>query len=122
MVREEISNYRDLRYSNWHRTLPDFCYCIDFDFVEWRSGRGIVAIIEVAVRDTNQSLANQLDRKQFEAKILYEAARKLNVNAYIVFYNESLSAFWIFIPYEDGRTSLLKVIGEQEYEEFIKNL
>lgn len=121
MVRQEIHGTRDLAYSSWHRTLPDFCYMIDLDSVEWRSNRGIVAFIETALRDEKQTLQQQLETKKFESKILSEISRKTNAPAYIVFYNVDLSTFIIFFIKNDEPKHLL-TIGRNDYAKFIQNL
>jgi hypothetical protein len=49
MSREERSGSRDLTFSRWHRTLPDFCTCIDLDFLEYcQRCRRPLALIEIA--------------------------------------------------------------------------
>lgn len=121
MVREERFNSRDLRYSNWHRTLPDFCYMIDLDCVEWRSNRGIVAFIETALRDPNQTMSDQLDNKSFEVKVLHELFNRTDIPTFIVFYSDDLNTFWIF-SVDDGKTVWLKTVEKTEYEKWIQTL
>lgn len=121
MVNEERHNSRDLRYSNWHRTLPNFCYAIDFDFVEWRKDRGIVAVLETALRDEKQTLCQQLETKKFEIKVLGELSIQTNWKIYIVFHNEQLTTFWIFTVI-NGNTKWWKTIGQTEYAKFIQEL
>lgn len=121
MVKEERHNTRDLSYSNWHRTLPDFCYMIDLDSIEWRSNRGIVAFVEVALRDEKQTIDQQLETKTFEITILTELSQKLAVPSYIVFYNESLTTFNIYLV-KDQQCKHLATSGRNEYSWFIQNL
>ena len=121
MVRQERFNTRDLLYSNWHRTLPDFCYMIDLDCVEWRSDRGIVAFIETALIDYNQNISSQLDTKTFEVKVLYELFKRTDIKTFIVFYNQELTTFWIFSLIE-GKTQWWQTIGKADYEKWIQSL
>lgn len=121
MVGEERTNQRASDYSHWHRTLPNLCYMIDFDSVEWRSDRGIVAVIETAYRYETQTLTQQLETKKFEIKVLSEVSKTTNWKCYIVFHNENLTTFWIFQIIND-QAKWWQTIGPNEYSLFIQNL
>lgn len=120
MVRQEESGERDLAYSGWHRTLPNFCYMIDADSIEWRPGRGVVAIIE-----TCRGTAT-VHKKVFQMKVLKEVATKLQVPFYIVSYYENLGKLTYFDVYDltvkDWPECDKRGMTEEAYRRFIQGL
>lgn len=119
MVKDERTNKRDLIYSNWHRTIGDIYYTLDFDYVEWRNGRGIVAIIECALNHTTSQ--QLLQAKKFEFKVYTEASRKLHVPAYFVIYDKLLVLFEVY-KIEHETAIPWKKMNLEEYTEFIRTL
>jgi len=119
MVRKERTFKRSSKYSKWHRTLPNYCYVMDLDWVEWRSGRGVVALIEVAIRKNEQLLQNLIKLKDFETTILLEIATKLNVPAYVVYHEEDLSKFYVK---QLKPNTVWQTMRKKEYAQFIEGL
>lgn len=121
MVRGEESGKRDLTYSTWHRTLPDYCYMVDADSIEWRNGKGIVAIIETCNGNAT------IYRKKFQMMILRELASKLGIAVYLVaYYTDDAGAITCFERYDlsekDWPDCPKKVMLPDEYKAFIMNL
>lgn len=118
MVRQEETGKRDLAYHLWHRILPNFCYMVDIDVVEWRAGRGIVAFIEVA-RQTAL-----VHKKRFQLGIVRDIALKCGAKAFLVLYNENLTMFEVYdlLSNEDWAKCNKTYMNEEEHEKFIKNL
>jgi len=101
---------RDLRYNNWHREkLPKNCYAMDIDLLEFRAGRGIVAVTEL--KNANERI------KQWQNNILIELGKKLEVPVYLIIHKE-LTMFKV----TNLLTNASKIFDEPEYIEFIKGL
>ena len=84
MSRQERSGARDLTFSRWHRTLPDFCTCIDLDFLEYcRKCRAPLALIEIASGHHGQIKPTT---------VLRALATQANIRAYLVLYDLDESA------------------------------
>lgn len=118
MVKPELTGQRDLTYSRWHRTLPRWCWMVDLDSIEWRSERGIVALIELARYEAT------VYKKKFQLKVLKELARQAKIPAYLVLYHNSMNLFEVYDLFS-GETIFecnKKVLTENEYREFIKSL
>jgi len=118
MVKPELTGERDLTYSRWHRTLGDPYYMIDLDSIEWRSGKGVVALIETA------RLEAIVYKKKFQIKVMKELAQRLGVLAYLVLYNEELTLFEVYdlLSGPEWTSCTKKIMGRNEYSDFIKNL
>lgn len=118
MVKEEQTGERDLTYSRWHRTLPNYCYMVDLDAIEWRIERGIVAFIELA---KSQAIVY---KKKFQLKVIQELAKKSGVPAFLVLYNDELSLFEVYdlLSAPEWSSCNKKVLNRDEYSSFIKNL
>jgi len=118
MVKPELTGERDLSYSRWHRTLGDSYYMIDLDSIEWRSGKGVVALIETA------RLQAIVYKKKFQIKVMKELAQRLGVPAYLVLYNDELTLFEVYdlLSGSEWSSCTKKVMGRNEYSNFIKNL
>lgn len=119
MVKGEITGKRDLSYSKWHRTIGNKYYMIDFDSVEWRNGRGIVALIECALNRTTS--LQTLQNKKFEFKVYTEASREMRAPAYLVIHNFEMTWFEVYKIINEKAIPWRKM-QRKEYEEFIKNL
>lgn len=119
MVTKERTFKRSSKYSKWHRTLPDYCYVMDLDWVEWRNGKGVVALIEVAIRKNEQLLENLIKQKEFEITVLVEIATKLKVPAYVVYHEEDLSIFYVK-PLKPN--TVWQVMKKKDYAKFIEGL
>lgn len=97
----ETIGERPSTYSLFRRS-PDFagCYVVDIDFVEFRAGRGIVAVLGVTGRcKDEQHLINCKpfiwERTKAERKILMAVSDALHVHAYYVIHTEDLSVFHV---------------------------
>ena len=78
MSREERTGKRDLTFSQWHRSLPDFCTAIDLDFLEYcQQCREPLALIEIA--QGHFSIPKP-------TTVLRMLAVKANIRAYLVMY------------------------------------
>ena len=89
----------DADYSQMHRSING-AYVTDIDQVEWREGRGIVAILCITgnLNDSNHinnSKSRIWERTRFERMIVTEIARRINVPAYYVIHTKDLSCFQI---------------------------
>jgi hypothetical protein len=120
MVKPELTGQRDLAYSKWHRTLPNYCYMIDLDSVEWRNGRGVVALIETC-RGTAVAY-----KKKFQLRVLKEIALKLQVPCYLVIYHYTDGEIKTFDVYdllngEFPNCPRLRM-NERQYRNFIQKL
>jgi len=111
MTKPERTFNRDLRYSQWHRNkLSSDCYCSDLDWIEWRSGKGIVAFIEAKL--------NRDRVTDFQRKIFLELEERSGIPFYVVRYNKDLTEFMV-MRLNDNFTD---VFNEAEYIEWISNL
>ena len=123
MVKREFSGKRDLTYNKWHRTLGNPYYMMDVDCVEWRSGRGIVAIIERTLHYPEGKYSQQdiIGFKQFEIIVMTELSEKLQVPAYLVLHNLDLTRFDVYRIKEETAT-FWRTMNHEEYGIFIRNL
>lgn len=107
-------------YSEFHRTI-DKCYCIDIDCIEWRPGRGIVAIIcTTGNLVDNGHIINSKPyiwkRTELERKIASEMSAKMNVPAYYVIHSKDLSTFHVhYLPNIDQYA----VMDQEQYRIWI---
>ena len=90
---------RDADYSQMHRTIPG-AWVTDIDQVEWREGRGIVAILCTTgnLNDANHIQNSKIhiwERTRFERMIVTEIANKLNLPSYYVIHTKDLSCFQV---------------------------
>ena len=118
MVKPERTGERDLTYSRWHRTLGDPYYMIDLDSVEWRSEKGIVAVIETARFEA------MVYKKEFQLKVLRELAERIGVPGFLVLYNDELTFFEVYdlLSAPEWSSCTKEVMNRDEYSYFIKNL
>jgi len=113
MVKQEYSGTRDLTYSRWHRTLPDKCYCMDLDWIEWRAGKGIVAVIE-----TKDYRSRGIGR--FQKEVMLIIANALKVPAIFVKFRFDISpAIFCLEHLQSGKK---KNMTESEYRDWLTNI
>lgn len=122
--KKEKTNERASDYSQWHRTLGSGCYAVDVDWVEWRAGRGVVALICATGRlnDHNHIMNSKkfiLNRTEVERKVCLEISESLEVPAYFVIHTTDLSLFHV---HSIKNWNNYQVMNKEEYTEFIKNL
>ena len=110
MTRKEITGERDLTYSKYHRTLSNKCYYSDLDGIEYRYGRGIVALIETKL------WYGKLTKHQ--SNIMDDFKQNTKYPLYIVWYTRPIKAFKVF----NWRTKEERVMSEPEYREWIESL
>lgn len=80
MTRYERFGERDLTFSQWHRTLPNRCTCIDIDFLEYcQRCRAPLALIEIA-RDVGQPHKSTV--------VMQKLAEAAGIVAYVVIYTK----------------------------------
>ncbi len=121
----EKTNSRQSPYNDWHRNLGQECYAIDIDWIEYRTNKGIVAIICTTgkLKDNNHIINSKpmiWTRTELERKIIKEIATKLNVPGYYVIHSEDLTEFHVHNLREDLKNYIR--MGQKEYTDFIKNL
>lgn len=127
MTKPEFTGHRDLSYNRWHRRLGPEYYMIDLDCVEWRNGRGTVAIIERTCYTRKYSIEQILEFKKFQLKVTAEIAQARRVPAFLVLYekdhNNTPMAFHVFtINIETAEPHFLSEMTEQQYAEFLRSL
>ena len=127
MTKPEFTGHRDLAYNRWHRTIGPEYYMIDLDCVEWRNGRGAVAVIERTLFTRKYSIAQILDFKRFQLKVTAEMARARQVPAFLVLYEKNQHnipiAFHVFdIDAKTGEASFIQEMSEQQYADFLRRL
>lgn len=113
MVKQEYTNTRDLTYSRWHRTLPDKCYCMDLDWIEWRSGRGIIAVIE-----TKDYRARGISN--FQKNIMLDIATAIGVPAIFVKFNFDVNPPTFLL--EHLQSGKRKNMTEEQYRKWLIDL
>jgi hypothetical protein len=123
MSQQEVSGVRPCDYSVWHRSLGDRYYAIDVDLVEYRIGRGIVALFGITGNlNDEEHLKNSLpmifSRSDMEFKVLKELALGVGVPAYFVVHTIDMNLFYV---YTLNSQQFQKFNGEQ-YANFIKEL
>ena len=118
MVKPEHTGKRDLTFHRWHRTLPPDCYMVDLDCIEWRSEKGIVALIELA-RHTAI-----VYKKKFQCKIIKELATKAQIPAYLVLYNGDLTYFEVYDLLSANKVTECdkQIMNQKEFRVFIQKL
>lgn len=112
-------------YSQWHRTIgSEFC-CMDLDYIEWRKGRGIVALIDVTgnLNDENHIINSKemiWTRTEMQRDVLETLSKAIGVPAYFVIHTTDLSIFHVHNLAYDLKdfTSL----SRYQYTEFVKSL
>jgi len=120
MTRNETTNERPTDYSQWHRTLPDWCMAQDVDWVEYRTINE--ELTPVAIIETGRW--NRTRFKDAQIEISKKVAIALNIPVYFVEY---------FIDEKDYKNNRFKVkkidsdndeiiLTNHEYSEFIKGL
>lgn len=124
-VKMEHTGLRTSEYSLWHRTLGKEYLMLDIDCVEYREGRGIVALIAVTGRCNNEAHIKNAkkfiwDRTNVERKILIALSQGINCPAYYVIHDNNLTVFHVHDLSED--LGKFQSMDRNQYAEFIKNL
>lgn len=118
--KDKISDYD---YSLFHRNIAG-AYSIDIDSVEFRKGKGIVALIcRTANLNDNNHIYNSKryiwERTEFERNIVSEISQKMNIPAYYVIHTKDLSIFHVHkLPNKE----VFKVMSREEYSVWISLL
>jgi len=91
---------------------------VDLDSIEWRSGRGVVALIEHA------RFTAIVYKKKFQLNVLKEIAQKIGVPAYLVLYHDEMNYFEVYdlLTAEEWSSCNKKIMDEMEYRHFLVNL
>ena len=124
MSKDETTYNRVSDYSLFHRELGSGYYAIDVDWVEYRAGRGIVALICVTGNIEDKFRIHDIKkivwgRTEFERKVINMIADKLEVPAYYVVHDTALTVFHV---HNIKNLKEFKVMTEEDYKKFIKNL
>lgn len=127
MTKPETIGTRPRAYSEFHRSFCSNAYAIDIDFVEWRSGRGIVALFGVTgnMNDEGHLVLSRpyiWKRTEMERKVLCEMASKLGVPAFYVFHTISLDIFHVYSLLNNECLDLYVRFNASEYRQFIEKL
>lgn len=112
-------------YSQWHRTLGDGCFGVDLDWVEWRTGRGIVALIDVTGNlEDEKHISNSKEiiweRTKLQREILETVSKALGVPAYFVIHTKDLQLFHVHNLAYDLKD--FTRLSRYQYTEFVKSL
>lgn len=121
MVKPEFTGKRDLIYNRWHRTIGQPYYMLDLDSVEWRSGRGVVAIIERSLLTNVYPVEKVLEFKKFEIKVASEISQKLGVPSFLVFYTDDLQTFHVY-KIQNEQASPQATMDNGQYSQFLRSL
>ena len=122
--KQETTGTRASPYSLWHRELGEGCFAVDVDWVEYRRGRGIVALLGTTGRLTDErhienSKQYILRRSFLERQILATISRALGVPAFFVIHTETLDVFHVHEPNEENS---FRRYDHNGYKKFIKSL
>lgn len=74
--------------SEKHREFGEECYAVNLDFVEWREGRGVVALVEWKCEDEELT--------KMEKRILIDLASAKKVPAYVIRHYDDFTDFYIY--------------------------
>lgn len=124
-TKQEKTGHRPTEYSEWHRTLGNEFLSMDVDFVEYRVGRGIVALFEVTANMENEghmirSKPYIWDRTEVQRDVLTTMSEALGVPAYFTLHTKDLSLFHVYDL--SGNQENLRKMTQEEYAEFIRSL
>ena len=100
-VKQEKIGKRPSEYSEWHRTLGCEYLTADIDYVEYRIGRGIVALIDVTgeMEDEGHLLNSKKyiwARTKMQREILSTMSKALGVPAFFVLHTKGLTVFHVY--------------------------
>ena len=124
-VKQEKIGKRPSEYSEWHRTLGSEYLTADIDYVEFRRGRGIVALIDVTgeMNDEGHLLNSKKfiwARTKMQREILSAMSKALGVPAFFVLHTKDMTIFHVY-NLSDIAEKPLRMSCE-EYTRFVKNL
>lgn len=105
-------------------TLGPLMFACDIDFVEYRLGRGVVAVYGVTgnlndERHIRNSLPMILERTKLEREALKEIAMGMKIMCYYVIHTKDLSRFLVLNLLGDQYD---RFMTQDEYKQFIKDL
>ena len=123
--KQEKLESRPSAYSSWHRTIGDGCFVVDVDWVEYREGRGVVALIDVTSNLNNEGhIINSKrmiwERTNIQREVLITMSKALNVPAYFVIHTSDLSMFHVH-NLANPLTEYSRM-DRYQYTDFIKSL
>ena len=110
MVKKEGTGIRRLEYSRWHRTISPKCYLTDLDAVEYRYGRGIVALMEIKSQHSELS--------DFQIDVFNDLEKNTPYPLYIVWYESPMDRFRVL----NYRTEEESMMSNQEYQKWVESL
>lgn len=124
-VKQEKIGKRPSEYSEWHRTLGSEYLTADIDCVEYRIGRGIVALIDVTgeMEDEGHLLNSKKyiwARTKMQREILSTMAEALRVPAYFVLHTKDMALFHVYNLSDTVEKPLRMTCAE--YTNFIRSL
>lgn len=100
-VKQEKTGKRPSEYSEWHRSLGREYLAADIDYVEYRTGRGIVALIDVTgeMEDERHLLNSKKyiwKRTKMQREILSTMSKALQVPAFFVLHTRGMTTFHVY--------------------------
>ncbi len=124
-VKQEKICKRPSEYSLWHRSLGREYLTADLDYVEYRIGRGIVALVDVTgeMEDEGHMFNSKKyiwARTQMQRTILLTISKALGVPAFFVLHTKDLKLFHVYDLSDTGEKPMRMTI--EEYTNFIKRL
>jgi len=115
-------------YSLWHRSkIFEGCFTVDVDYVEFRNGRDVVALICVTsrlndVQHMNNSKPMIFERSKAERRILWFLSWCTGVPAYYVIHLTDLTVFDVYRVHEQGELENFDRMNRDQYVAFIRGL
>jgi hypothetical protein len=115
-------------YSLWHRSkIFEGCFTVDVDYVEFRNGRGVVALICVTsrlndVQHMDNSKSMIFERSKAERRQLWFLSSSAGVPAYYVIHLTDLTVFDVYRVFEDGELHDFLRMDRDRYVQFIRGL
>lgn len=124
-VKQEKTGKRPSEYSQWHRLLGREYLAVDIDYVEYRTGRGIVALIDVTGEmEDERHLLNSKKyiwaRTEIQREILSTMSKALGVPAFFVLHTKGMTIFHVY-DLSDIMEKPLRM-SCAEYTSFVKSL
>jgi hypothetical protein len=110
---------RTIAYRTWHRSLPGFCILSDIDGIEWRLGKDgapePVAITEYTridgavpiPRSYQQAIETRFNQRDMQGRLIRRTAELLKIPAFLVCFNQELTAFYIYDLTRERWSSML---------------
>ena len=102
-------------------------YATDIDFVEWRSGRGIVALISVTgemIDEAHMESCKKFiwERTEIEREILCTLAKSAGVPVYYVLHTSDMKTFHVYTLLDSNWRTTYERMDADMYRRFVEAL